>query len=151
MHHHPAPVAMLPVFKQEYSLPASQGKAALLQRNGQVGLRQGGLDMRRHVVGALDSVAKGAILGRDSAEKILQIPTHIGVSIFLDGERCRCVPDEQSQQTITYNLSLAPTRDRHRDLVKPRSVCIGIQSVRDLLHPLRVAEHRPASVVCLTP
>jgi len=145
MHHHPAPLPVLPVFKHIYSLPGPQSKASLLQRDRKVSLRQGCLDMRRHVVGSLGGMAVRAIRWCDAAEKILQIATHIRVGIFLNGERCRCMLDEQIQQAILHTLLLAPIHYWRRDLVKPRAICIGVQNVSDLPHPLRVTEYRPAS------
>ena len=91
-------MAVMPVLKEINSLPCPQAGAALLKRNCELGLCQGALDMRGHVVGPLRGVAIGAIERRDAAEKVLQIMTNIGIGIFLDGQRCRGMTDEQCQQ-----------------------------------------------------
>jgi len=89
-----APVPVVPVFKHIDPLPRAQREAAALKWNRELGLCQGSLDMCRHVVGSLGSMPIRAVKGRYSAEKILQVTTDIRIGIFLDGQRCRGVPDK---------------------------------------------------------
>jgi hypothetical protein len=142
MHHYTASLPVSTVLKDINTLPCPQAGAALLKRNRELGLSQGGLDMRGHVVGPLSGVAIWAIERCDATEKILQIVTDIRVCIFLNGERCRGMLDKQSEQAFSHTLFLAPIDHLVRDIVQPRTVCLGAQSVRYLPHQDRVTERK---------
>ncbi len=60
----------------------------MLKRDRELGLCEGGLDMRGHVIGPFGRMAVRTIERRYAAEKILQVMANIRIGIFLDGERC---------------------------------------------------------------
>jgi hypothetical protein len=135
MHRHLPVVPVVAVFKHIYPLPGTQGRPALLNRDCQLDLCQGCLDVCRHIVGSFSAVPVNAALWCNTSEEIQQVPAHIGIGIFLDGQRCGGVADEQREQAFSDTLVLAPTDHRSCDLIKPGSVCFGTQSVRYLSHP----------------
>jgi hypothetical protein len=93
-------------------LPRSQHEFAFQHRDLQRGRRQHGLDMRRHVVGALGVVAPSGILGREPAERRQEIVEHRRIGIFLDRQRRRGMADEQRHRALLR----AGIADKSRDL-----------------------------------
>ena len=83
------------MFEYINPLPGSQDKPAVLKWNSELGLRQGGLDVRGHVVRSLAGMAIRTMLGSYAREKIVQIQAYVGIGIFLDGKRGGCVAYKQ--------------------------------------------------------
>jgi hypothetical protein len=95
MHRHLPIVPLVAVFKHIYSLPGTKGWLALLNRNCQLNLCQGRLDMRRHIVGTFSAVPVSAAVWCNMGKEIQQVPADIGIGIFLDGQGCGGVSDKQ--------------------------------------------------------
>lgn len=108
------------VLEQVDSLPGSEGRLAVDDGDGEVSQGQGGADVRGHIVGAFDGVAvEAAVFGGEALEKCFQVVAHVGIRIFLNGERGGGVLDEQSQQPGTESLLAHPGGDFGGDLVEP--------------------------------
>ena len=56
--------------------------------------------MRRHVVGPLDVVDPGRVFRRQTVERGDEIGLHVGIGIFLDGERGRGVAQKDQQRAL---------------------------------------------------
>ncbi len=72
------------VLEQIDRLPCAEGWRAVLDRDRQAGLGQGGLDVGGHVVGAFGVMTVAAGLGGDPAEEVEQIGADIRIGVFLD-------------------------------------------------------------------
>lgn len=77
----------VPVLENVYALPCPQGKPAVLKWNGKLGLGQGCLYMRRHIIRSLAGMPVRTIPWSEAGKIILQITAYIGIGVFLDGER----------------------------------------------------------------
>ena len=83
------------VLEQVYSLPDAQAQFIFLHWYGQVGLGERRPHMRWHVVWALCPVLKkGVAIGNQSVKKSFQIFQNVGVGIFLNQQRRRCMRNE---------------------------------------------------------
>ena len=81
-----AMMTVIPVFKDINPLPGAQCQPMIVHRDGQLGLRQGCLDMGGHIVRSLGAMPVRAIPGSNAGKVILQIVAYIGISIFLNGQ-----------------------------------------------------------------
>ena len=140
MHCQLTPVVVIAMFEYINPLPCSQHKTAALNRNDKLGLSQGGLDVRGHVVGPLAGMPIRTIPGCDTGEKIVQITAYIGIGIFLDGERGGSVTHKQGKQAFINPLLPAPISYLAGDVIQARTVCFRAQSVRYLPHRVRVTK-----------
>lgn len=56
--------------------------------------------MRRHIVRAFVGVeVERSIFGNKTIEDCVQVVAHVGVGIFIERECCRCVLDEEVEQS----------------------------------------------------
>ena len=73
------------MFEQKNPLPSPELQSPVGDGYGQLSLRQGALDVRRHVVGALVVMpVKHDIFGDNPTQKSIEIASHVGRIIFLD-------------------------------------------------------------------
>ena len=99
--------------------------------------------MRRHIIGAFGRMPVRAILWCDVGKEILQITTHVGIGVLLDGKRCGGVLDKQGEKAFLYTLLLAPVHHIPGDIIKPGTVCFRTQSMCYLFHLVRVTKEYP--------
>lgn len=79
------PVRHAAMFEEVDALPGAEGQTAGDHGDGELGLRQGGPDVGRHVVRALAAVAVAVGgLGHEALEEGLQIGADAGIGVFLD-------------------------------------------------------------------
>src|SRR5688500_13883243 len=91
------------------ALPGAEHELPVHDRNAQVHLGQGRLQMRRHVVGTFVVVLiESRTLRRELIEELLQVATHGRRRVLLDDEGRGSVPAEQRQQSGTYVLLRHP-------------------------------------------
>src|SRR5215472_12700040 len=105
------------VFEQEDPLPDAELQPPLGNGNGQLGLRQCALDVRRHIVRSLVIVpVEGDVFGNDPLQKGVEIAPDVGRRILLDQQRGRSVRDVQAKQPGRDPLALGPSRHLSGDL-----------------------------------
>ena len=76
-------------------LPGAEGECPGDHGNMHRHVSEHGLDMRRHVIGPFDVVDPAGIGRGEAIECDREIGTHIGIGIFLDDERRRCMAHEK--------------------------------------------------------
>jgi len=119
LRHNLALVRTGPMFEKVNSLPSSQHHLPANNRNRQADRQERGLDMGRHIVGALVGMSQIGHLGvgrgrHEPVKKLGQVSLYLGIGVLLDEERTRGVPDEKRQHAIARN----PSRDVLGELVK---------------------------------
>ena len=140
---HLAMMWMSAVLEQVDTLPGAERWSSTLHWNCQLGLCQGRLDMRRHVVRAFGRVSVWPVLRCNTGKKGLQVMTYIGIGVFLDGLRGRSVTDKKRQQTLFDFLLVAPVHHIRSDVVQPRTTCFRTQCVHCLPHAGRLTNEEP--------
>lgn len=86
------------VFAEVDTLPGSQGGSAFADGDGNAAAEHAGFHMGGHVIGAFDGMDVGERFGDGMVHSSLEIGPHIGIGIFINGERCRGVLNEDVQQ-----------------------------------------------------
>ena len=125
------------VLEEINALPRAERHAPILHRNGKLRGRQRRADVRGHVVGAFDGVpVKPIVLGHHAAEERVEIGLDIGVGIFLNQQRGRCVLHEDRQQAGLDVEAAQPMRYLPRDFVKPFAARRDGEAVRENDHAL---------------
>ena len=91
--------------------------------------------MGRHVVGALDGVTvQAAVLRRDAAEEIVQVPQNVRVGVFLNRQGGRGVLHEHGQQACRETLPGQPLLDVAGEFVQAFARGLDGDPVAGLLH-----------------
>ncbi len=117
-----------PLIGAEHHSPAAYG-------DGELGLGERTLDVRRHVVRTFCSVAvEVQFLRNEFLEEGLKIALHVLVEIFLDEERGGGVPNEYGQKSLAHWLVGKPRCDFAGDFIKPLSRGAQGQRMLDLFH-----------------
>jgi hypothetical protein len=79
------PVRIGTMLQNVNSLPCSQAGSTGKNRDGKLGLREGGADVSRHIVGTFPAMAvEPAVFGGDSPEKLDQVMDDIRIGVFLN-------------------------------------------------------------------
>lgn len=86
------------MFAQVDSLPGSQAKFSATDRDRDRTAKHRCLDVRGHVIRPLARVNIRKIFRGNRVKRRFQVSGHIGVGIFVDGQRCRGVLDENMEQ-----------------------------------------------------
>src|SRR6516162_1829038 len=117
------------MLQEENALPDAELDAPVGHRDRQLGLSQGTLDVRRHVVGPLVVVAiEGDILRYEPPQKCLEIAQHIRRRVFLDQQRSRGVRDVDGKEAERDRLALDPAGDLGRNLLDLARCSVDRQS-----------------------
>src|SRR4051794_38260418 len=91
--------AVIAVLAQVDALPGPQGEATVADREGERWPEEGGLDVRGHVVGALERVGEGGrAVGDGLAEPGLEVAADVRRGVLVQGQRGRGVADEDVQE-----------------------------------------------------
>ena len=86
------------MFEQIYALPRAKHELPIHHRHIELHLRERGLEMRRHVVGAfVVVVVEPLALGGQFIEEMLEIAAHGRRGVLLDQQRGRGVTAEQCE------------------------------------------------------
>jgi len=76
----------IPVFTEPDSLPSAKGDSAVTDGQSQVGAKQTGLGVGRHVVRPLTAVLEWDRLRHQSVEHHLHVVPHVRVPVLVDGQ-----------------------------------------------------------------
>ena len=88
-------VGAVAVFPQVDALPGAQIQSAIGDWNADGGGRDGGPDMCRHVIGSFIGVDEQRVaIWAEPGKEGVEIPSHIGVGVFLYDKRGRGVVDK---------------------------------------------------------
>jgi len=75
--------------------------------------------MGRHVIFAFGGMDKqGVSVRNQSFEEAFQVAAHVGVGVFLDQQRGRCVPHMQGNQSGLQFVLADPALDLIREFIK---------------------------------
>ena len=94
LQHDFSPVRPSAVLGDVDALPRAKRKGTGTDRHLERNTCEHRLHMRGHVVRPFDIVHPAGIVGRNASKRGRKVGTHIGIGIFLDDERGRCVPYE---------------------------------------------------------
>src|ERR1700730_10567735 len=105
------------MLEQIDALPSPKGHPPRGDRNGKLRLREGGSDMRGHVVQTFGFVDIAlAVFGHNFLEKIFKVRLNVGIGIFLNEQRGRGVAAENRQEAGRDILLAKPARYLRADL-----------------------------------
>lgn len=131
-------VRAYPVFEEVDALPGSQGEFAFDERDRQLHLGEGCLQMSRHVVRAFGvmpvGTGLGPGLGREAIEEGLEVGAHGRIGVLLDQKRRGGVPAEDGEETGVHRLLAHPLVDGGRAFVEPLAPGCDFEDMRSLLH-----------------
>src|SRR6516165_3786710 len=117
------------MLQEKNALPDAELDAPVGNRDRQLGLGQGTLDVRRHVVGPFVVVAiEGDILRYEPPQKCLEIAQHLRRRVLLDQQRSRGVRDVDGKEAERDGLALDPAGDLGRDLLDLARCSVDRQS-----------------------
>src|SRR5579863_3588137 len=117
------------------SLPGSERQRAADDRDREADAGKDGSNMRRHVVRTLVGMAVTDWVFRDDLSEVaLKVRANRGSGVFLDQERGRGVPAEQSQQAHLDRLAAEPARDAAGDFQKSAPWRLKAKDVGGLTH-----------------
>ncbi len=117
-----ATVRSVAMFKKINALPCAKHHFAVGDRNTEVRWQQGGLDVRRHVIGTFVGMGQIRHAGvccrrHQTGEIVLQIRLHFRVCVFLNDQTGRCVLDKQRQKAVSGD----PISDEVGKFIKART------------------------------
>src|SRR5690554_2519435 len=134
------------VLAQVNTLPDTKVQPALCYRNGNACAQQARLDMRRQVVGPFVAVAVARLAFRHrTIEILLEIRAYRRIGVFIEGQRRRCVPNQQMHQP---DIQCRQFREGRDDLPGDQVKAPGPRPQHDLfLNPHgapRPSRHQPS-------
>src|SRR6476646_5112231 len=93
-------MAAPPVLPEMDPLPGAEREPAMAERDRELGRREGGAHVGRHVVGAFVAMAKERVaVGNEAREEAVEIGANVRVGVLLDHKAGRGVADEQREQS----------------------------------------------------
>src|ERR1700757_5256553 len=135
MQHDTAAMRGSAVLEQVDSLPGSQRHSAADYRNRKVRLGERGPDMSGHVVGALsDVLVIWIVFGNQALEKIGEVADHVGIGVFLNGERRGGVLHENRQQTGLRARGSQPGGDFAGERMQTLAARPDFKRMSELIH-----------------
>jgi hypothetical protein len=129
------PVGLAPMFEQIDPLPSAEHQPPRGNRDGKLGWRKRGPDMRGHVVWSfrLMNIAL-VVFWRDGLKKIFKISLNVWVGIFLNKERRRSVAAKYCQKAGRDILASQPKRNFAGDFDKTFASGLNVKRVQRLAH-----------------
>ena len=125
-----ARAAAVAVLAQVDALPGAERQAPVADRQRQRRAEQRGLDVRRHVVGALERVRpERRVLGHRVVEPRLEVAPHVGRGVLVERQRRRRVLEQQVREP---DPQLAQLRQRVEHLARDEMEAAPARLERDL-------------------